>query len=168
MKWMCNGIIIFLQWLLGSIHCSQTLVNCFTRADKDSSSNVIIPAGGVPCILDREILNISDDQIQSTSGVKCKRVIYGELDKIKIKKNANECAIVNAVVKYKSQFPSLTKSTARSWLKKVPFPAWNKRAEFKSSFICKGRTASLFIWGAWQNFGKLLCKYLYANDRWNY
>ena len=85
----------------------SSILNYFTRADKDASSNVFIPTGGIPGISDREILNISY-KTQSTSGVKRKRVTYGKLDKIKITKNANEYGIANAVVKCKGEFPSLT------------------------------------------------------------
>ena len=67
-----------------------SFLNYFTRANKDTSSNVVIPTGGVPGILDREISNITD-QLQSTSGVKRKLVTYGELDKMKITKHANAC-----------------------------------------------------------------------------
>ena len=42
--------------------------------------------------------------------VKHKRVTHGELDKMKITKHVNEYGIVNAVVKYKGEFPSLTES----------------------------------------------------------
>ena len=75
------------------------ILNYFARADKDTSSNVVIPTGGVPGILHRQIF-IMAGQIQSTSGVKHKRVTYGELDKMKITKHANACGcgIANAVI----------------------------------------------------------------------
>lgn len=94
------------------------ILNYFTWADKGTSSNVIIPVGGVPGILDRKILNIND-KIQSTSGVKGKRVTYGELDQMKIRKHANECGIANVAVKYKGKFPSFTESTVSGWLKNI-------------------------------------------------
>ena len=49
----------------------MSILNYFTRTDKETSSNVVIPTGGVPGISDKEIMNITD-QIQSTSGVKRK------------------------------------------------------------------------------------------------
>ena len=67
----------------------MSILNYFTRTDKETSSNVVISTGGVPGISDKEIMNIAD-QIQSTSGVKRKRFTYSEQDKIKIVKYANE------------------------------------------------------------------------------
>ena len=63
-----------------------SVLNYFAKADKNTSSDVTISTRGVPGISDREISNIAD-QIQSTSDVKCKRVTYGELDKMKITMN---------------------------------------------------------------------------------
>ena len=56
-----------------------SILNYFTKVDKNTSSNVTISTIGVPGISDRGISNIAD-QIQSTSDVKYKRVTYGELD----------------------------------------------------------------------------------------
>ena len=78
---------------------------------------MVIPTGGVPGILDREVFNITD-QIISTSGVKRKGVNSDELDKMKTTKHANECGIANAVVKDKGEFPCLTDSNFCGWLKK--------------------------------------------------
>ena len=44
-------------------HCIMSILNNFTRADKETSSNIVIPTGGVPGISDKEIMNITD-QIQ--------------------------------------------------------------------------------------------------------
>ena len=95
----------------------MSILNYFTRTDKETSSNTIIPTGAVPGISDKEIMNITD-QIQSTSGMKCKRFTYSEQDKMKIVKYANECGLTRAVEKYKGEFPSLRESTARDWLHK--------------------------------------------------
>ena len=40
---------------------------------------------------------------------------------MKVTKHANECGIANAVVKYKGEFPSLTKCTVDGWLRKYRF-----------------------------------------------
>ena len=94
-----------------------SVLNYFTRADKGTSSNAAISTGGVPGILDSEFSNIAD-QGQNTSGVKCKKDTYGELQKSEITKYANEYGKANAVVKYNGEFPSLTESTVDGWLKR--------------------------------------------------
>jgi len=82
----------------------MSILNYFTRADKETS-NVVIPTGGVPGISENEIININiTDHIQSTSGVKRKRVSYSEQDKMKIAKYANECLVIGGWLnKYRSQ-----------------------------------------------------------------
>ena len=95
----------------------MSILSYFTRTDKKTSSNVVIPTDGVPGISDKEIMNITD-QIQSTSGVKRKRFTYSEQDKMKIVKYANECGLTRAVGKYKGEFPSLLESTVNGWLNK--------------------------------------------------
>ena len=62
----------------------MSILNYFTRTDKETSSNVVIPTGGVPGISGKEIMNITD-QVQSTSGVKRKRFTYSGQDKMKNK-----------------------------------------------------------------------------------
>ena len=64
----------------------MSILNYFTRTDKETSSNVVILTGGVLGISDKEIMNITD-QIQSTYGVKRKRFTYSEQDKMKIVKH---------------------------------------------------------------------------------
>ena len=68
---------------------------------------MIIPSDGVPGI-----------QIQNTSDMKSKRATYDKLDEIKVTTHARKREIANAVVKYKSEFPSFTESTVRGSLKK--------------------------------------------------
>ena len=96
----------------------MSILNYFTRTDKETSSNVVIPTGGVPGISDKEIMNITD-QIQSTSGVKCKRFTCSEQDKMKIVRYCNECGLTRAVGKYKGELPSLRESTVRGWLRNI-------------------------------------------------
>ena len=95
----------------------SSILNYFTKADRDTSSNVVIPIGGVFRIPDREISKIAH-QIQSNCGVKRKRVTYGKLDKMKTTKHVNECRIVNTVLNYNGEFLSLTESTVCGWFKK--------------------------------------------------
>lgn len=47
----------------------SSIPNYFAKADKDTSSNVVIPTSKVPGISDKEILKITD-QILSNSDVK--------------------------------------------------------------------------------------------------
>ena len=118
------------------------ILNYFARADKETSSNVVITTGGVPGISDKDIMNITD-QMRSTSGVKRKRVTYSEQDKMKIAKYANECGLMSAVVKYKSEFPSLRESTVRGCLNKYRSQL---EANVQSSriVISEKRTTTLF------------------------
>ena len=96
----------------------MSILNYFTRTDKENSSNVVIPTGGVPGISDKEIMNITD-QIQSTFGVKRKRFTYSEQDKMKILKHNNYYGLTRAVGKYKGEFPSIRESTVCGWLNNV-------------------------------------------------
>ena len=49
---------------------------------------------------------------------KTKRITYKEEDKMKITKNANLYSIANAVRPYSKEFPNISESTVRGWLKK--------------------------------------------------
>ena len=49
---------------------------------------------------------------------KAKRITYKEEDKVKITKYANLYYIANSVRRYSKEFPNISESTVRGWLKK--------------------------------------------------
>ena len=50
---------------------------------------------------------------------KAKRITYKEEEKVKVTKYANLYGIANALRRYSKEFPNISESTVRGWLKKL-------------------------------------------------